>query len=194
MFQHLLLFKLSGIQKFDQELSGLFNLINKSDISLDNKVVKYLESIIEYAKTYHDHSMLKNSQSWMSTIQMSQNNINPYTLEEVKVYKSKMRSVVYYKILNDIAEYFSQREKEIEFVLEKTRELTSQMILAGFQLNVLKAPDILVSYTKDEIMTIWRKLATIEQTKIFQYNILLLSGAYDAYLILEEGMKMLVEV
>jgi len=194
MFQHLLLFKLSGIQKFDQELSGLFNLINKSDISLDNKVVKYLESIIEYAKTYHDHSMLKNSQSWMSTIQMSQNNINPYTLEEVKVYKSKMRSVVYYKILNDIAEYFSQREKEIEFVLQKTRELTSQMILAGFQLNVLKAPDILVSYTKDEIMTIWRKLATIEQTKIFQYNILLLSGAYDAYLILEEGMKMLVEV
>ncbi|MBK9256736.1 MAG: hypothetical protein IPM42_14715 [Saprospiraceae bacterium] len=193
MFQPLLLFKLTGIQDFNRDLSVLFDLMNKKDITLDTKIIKFLNDIIDYSKKYNDQALLKNGQSWLSTILLAQDNFNPFTLEEIKLYRSKMRAGVYYKTLNEIAHYFSMKEDEIDYTLNKARELITQMVLAGFQLNVLIPDDIKASYTRDQLSNIWRRLKTPEQILIFQYNILLLVGDHDALLLLEVGMKMLWE-
>lgn len=193
MFQPLLLFKRQGIQDFNQNLAVLFDLMHRKDISLDLKIVKYLNDVIDYAKKYNDQALIKNGQSWLGTILIAQDNINPFTLEDTKLFRSKMRMGVYYKTLNEIANYFTQKEGEIEQTLQKARELTSQMILAGFQLNVLLSNDIVKTYTIDQLQNIWLRLKVSEQIRIFQYNILLLTGDHDALMILHDGMKMLWE-
>ena len=94
MFQPLLLFKRQGIQDFNQNLAVLFDLMHRKDISLDLKIVKYLNDVIDYAKKYNDQALIKNGQSWLGTILMAQDNINPFTLEDTKLFRSKMRMKV----------------------------------------------------------------------------------------------------
>ncbi|HMP30050.1 MAG TPA: hypothetical protein PKD85_10645 [Saprospiraceae bacterium] len=193
MFQQLLILKKTNIDKLNDDLTRLFDFLCRKDLKLDKELVNFLNVMIENAKKHNDQQILKRGQAWLSTIMMAQDNINPFSLEDTKLYRSKMRISVYYKLLNEIAEYFTQKEDEINRILVKAKELTSQMILGGFQLNVLEEIDRKSLYSTKEIQYLWTKLKDNPQTRIFQSNILLLIGNQDALIIFDEGMRMLWE-
>ncbi len=193
MFGDLLLFKIENLEKFEKELSRLFLFYNDGELHFEKNFRTFLTEMIEYCDKYNDNELKQHTQSWLSTFNLAQQNINPYTLERTNVFKSKMRYILYYKILNEINQFFIYKSQNLDEKQKNVQELISKMILLGLQIEAISEQEIKPTFTKKEIILIWNKLKSSEQLKMFQYNLLLLVCEADILFFFEKGLLILNE-
>ena len=191
MIKEFLIFKIDYLISVDGDLDHVFDLYNNHKLGLDAALMSVLLKISNHAREYNDQEMLKKALSLQSTLKTAQQGIDPLSLESVKLYKSTFIRKICYRIINELCDYFTYNKQEVEAKIQKIRDLTSQLILAGLQQKVIIPSDIKSSYSKEEIGQLWAKLLKNEETYLFQQNLCLLANKQDVLYIFEDLFQQL---
>jgi hypothetical protein len=189
MIKEFLIFKIDYLSSVDGDLDRVFELYNNHKLGLETALMSLLIKISNHAREYNDQDILKKVLSLQSTLKTAQQGIDPLSLEMIKLYKSTFIRKICYRIVNELCDYLTHNRQEVEIKIQKIRDLTSQLILAGLQQRVIIPADIKASYSKEEVGQLWSKLLNNGETYLFQQNLCLLANKQDVLYIFEDLLQ-----